>query len=123
MNTLRDTFWRMLLGGARTGDDTAYSAAEIRGYMAAPPTTNRARQASQAVGRVLGHLDDDVRAQFRGSDRMFRKLTFIVINYGQGKTVEEIAEALEPFVYAEEIEQALDFVAAQAAYRLNNRIL
>jgi hypothetical protein len=87
----------------------------LRGKVISEWSDEVLRHASQ----LGSHLDARMRRHFRGRERMFEKLPFVIYQYTGGKPVEEIARTVSYFSDGKDVEDAVDFAADLIAKRIN----
>lgn len=66
-------------------------------------------------------IDERMVRFFRGRERMFDRLTYVVFQYTQGRPCEEIARSVSYFSDGEDVEDAIDFACRLIANQLNRQ--
>ncbi len=96
-----------------------YSAEEVKRIL-------RGLEKGQRAGPVLGQaavlgslLDERMVRYFRGRERMFHRLTYVVFQYTQGRPCDEIAQSVSYFSDGQDVEEAVEFAARLIAYQVN----
>jgi len=66
-------------------------------------------------------LDDRMVRYFRGRERMFDRLPYVLLQYTQGKNCLDIAHSVSYFSDGDDVEDAIDFAAHLIATQLNRQ--
>lgn len=100
-----------------------FTAAEIKAYLQGGPQLDRERARTIAnqfqIGRLSELLNRPMPRRFNGRERLFQRLSLVIVRYAQGVSPAEIAESLSCFYKPEDIEEAIDYVANIVAASLN----
>jgi hypothetical protein len=64
-------------------------------------------------------LDDRMVRHFRGRERMFDRLPYVLLQYTQGKNCLDIAHSVSYFSDGDDVEDAIDFAALLITNQLN----
>ena len=101
------------------GDFKKYTRQEVKMYLRSQQHDERARPIMAQASQFGGLLQERMRRQFRGRERIFERLPYVLYQYTQGKDPSEIAHSVSFFADGEDIEQAMDFAATLIANRVN----
>lgn len=96
-----------------------YTVGEVKAYLRNWQKGERARAVLQEASQFSSLIDERMRRYFRGRDRIFERLGFILYEYTKGTDIKEIARKVSYFADTDDIEDTMDFVAAIIANRLN----
>lgn len=96
-----------------------YTIAEVKAYLRNWQKGERARAVLQEASQFSRLIDERMRRYFRGRDRIFERLGYILYEYTKGTDVKEIARKVSYFADSDDIEDTMDFVAAIITNRLN----
>lgn len=66
-------------------------------------------------------LDDRMVRYFRGRERMFDRMPYVLLQYTQGKNCLEIAQSVSYFSDGDDVEAAIDFAAQLIINQLNRQ--
>jgi hypothetical protein len=114
-------------GGAKSYGEQHSHSTQVRKYT--PEEVQRCLRGlerGERVGPVMAQagqlgslLNDGMRRYFRGRERIFERLPYVLFQYTQGKPSQEIARSVSYFSDADDIEEAMWFVARLIAARIN----
>lgn len=99
-----------------------YTAAEVKAYLRGIEKGPRAAQPIAHAAHLSTMLDARMVRHFRGRERLFDKLPFVLYQYTQGKPTDQIAQSVSYFADGNDVEEAMDFVAKLIARKINRRV-
>lgn len=100
-------------------DGHRYSKQEVKDCLRGKIQNARAEEVLREASQLSSHLDERMRRHFRGRERLFEKLPFVIYQYTTGNPPQEIARSVSYFSDAKDVEDAVDFAAEIIAKRLN----
>lgn len=100
-----------------------YTAAEVKAYLQGNLKADLERTRSIANQFQIGHLSEllnrPIPRRFYGRERLFERLSLVIVRYAQGVPPQTIADSLSCFYNIDDIEEAIDFAANVVAENLN----
>ncbi len=96
-----------------------YTAAEVKAYLRGQQQGERARPVLQQASQISVLLQARMQRHFRGRERIFERLPYVLYQYSQGRDAQEIARSVSFFSDGEDVEQAMDFAASLIASHVN----
>ena len=100
-----------------------YTASEIKAFLQGSLQTDRDRFHNIAnqfqIGRLSEILNRPIPKRFHGREWLYSRLVTVTTRYSQKVPPAEIAESLSLFYKAEDVEEAIDYVATMVAESLN----
>lgn len=96
-----------------------YTAQEVKAYLRGQEQNDRARPVMEQASQFSRLLEERMRRHFRGRERIFDRLPYVLYQYIHGTDAREIARSVSYFSDSEDIEQAMEFAATLIANRVN----
>jgi len=100
-----------------------YTANEIKAFLQGSLQTDRNRLTNITnqfqIGRLSEILNRPIPKRFHGREWLYSRLVTVTTRYSQKVPPAEIAEGLSLFYRAEDVEEAIDYVATLVAESLN----
>ena len=96
-----------------------YTTAEVKAYLRGQQQSERARPVLQQASQISVLLQARMQRHFRGRERIFERLPYVLYQYSQGRDAQEIARSVSFFSDGEDVEQAMDFTARLIADHVN----
>ncbi|HEX2909676.1 MAG TPA: hypothetical protein VH186_02640 [Chloroflexia bacterium] len=98
-----------------------YSAQEVKRILRGLDKGPLAQPVMAQAAIFSNLLDDRMIRYFRGRERLFDKLPFVLFQYTQGKPCADIARSVSYFADAEDVEEAIDFASGLIAHQVNRQ--
>jgi len=102
-------------------DFKKYTVAEVKACLRGQQQGERARPVLQQASRISMLLQARMQKHFRGRERIFERLPYVLYQYSQGHDTQEIGRSVSFFSDGEDVEHAMDFAANLIANHINQR--
>jgi hypothetical protein len=99
--------------------EAKYTTQEVIKYLRGQGDNERAAWVAREASSFYLYNTDQVPNQFRGRERLYEKLPFVLYKYSQGGSAEEIAKMISYFSTADDVEEALFYISELIAKRIN----
>jgi hypothetical protein len=96
-----------------------YTSQEVIKYLRGQGESERAAWVIREASSFYVYDPQQVPPQFRGRERLYEKLPFVLYKYSQGWSTQEIAKSVSYFSTAEDVEEALLYISEVIARRIN----
>ncbi len=96
-----------------------YTADEVKRYLRGLDGGVRVQPVMAEAARFSSMLNDKMRRHFRGRERIFERLPYVLYQYTKGAPSQEIARSVSYFSDADDVEQAMYFAARLIAAKVN----
>jgi len=106
-------------GSAHPAQLKKYTADEVKRYLRGLEQGERARPVMAEAACFSLILNDNMRRHFRGRERIFERLPYVLYQYTQGKPSQEIARSVSYFSDACDVEDAMYFASCLIATKVN----
>ncbi len=99
-----------------------YTAAEVKDYLRGKRAGERARPVFEQAARINTLLDERMRRNFAGRERLFDRLPYVLFQYTQGKPTFEIARSVSFFSDGDDVEDTIEFVSRLITKTINRNL-
>lgn len=96
-----------------------YSVEEVKRCLRGLEQGERAAFVMREAAQFSSILHEGMRRHFRGRERIFDRLPYVLYQYTHGQPAQEIARSVSYFSDASDIEEAMNFVSRLIAARIN----
>lgn len=96
-----------------------YTSQEVIKYLRGQGESERAAWVIREASSFYIYDPHQVPPQFRGRERLYEKLPFVLYKYSQGWSAQEIAKSVSYFSTADDVEEALLYISEVIARRIN----
>ena len=93
---------------------------EVKLYLRSQQSHELARPVMEQAARFSSLVDERMRRHFRGRERTFDRLPYVLHQYTIGKDAQEIARNVSYFTDCDDIEHAMSFAASLIATKINS---
>ncbi len=99
-----------------------YTPEEVKRILRGLEKGNRAHSVMAQAATFSSLIDERMVRYFRGRERLFDRLTYVMQQYISGRPCQEIAEKVSFFSDGQDVEEAIDFAARLIANHLNRQL-
>jgi hypothetical protein len=99
-----------------------YTAKEVKEYLRGERAGERARPVFEQAARINTLLDERMRRNFAGRERLFDRLPYVLFQYTQGKPTFEIARSVSFFSDGDDVEDTMVFVSRLITKTINRHL-
>jgi len=99
-----------------------YTVREVKEYLRGARAGERARPVYAQAAQINTLLDERMRRNFAGRERLFDRLPYVLFQYTQGKPTFEIARSVSFFSDGDDVEDTMDFVARLITKTINRKL-
>ena len=108
-------------GTSGTAKPHKYSPDEVKRILRGLERGDHARLVLVQAATFSSLLDDRMIRYFRGRERLFDRLPYVLLQYMQGKPSDDIAQSVSFFSHGEDVEEAMDFAARLITLQVNRQ--
>lgn len=98
-----------------------YSPEEVKRILRGLEKGQHAQPVMVMAATFSSLLDERMVRHFRGRERIFDRLTYVLFQYSQGRPCQDIARSVSYFADGEDVEDAINFAARLIANHLNRQ--